>query len=324
MGDNTGIAWTDATWNCLRGCSRISEGCRFCYAESSAARFSGSGQPYEGLAVRNGSGAHWTGNIQFVEHLLTQPLHWKTPRRIFVNSMSDLFHEKVRTEWLNRIFAIMALCPHHTFQILTKRAEEMCQFFQDQQLEHHIKGIAWEILGHDRQRKFNHQNILQRPWPLPNVWLGVSVENQHAANERIPWLLKTPAAVRFLSVEPLLGLVDLSPFHIGWYRCPECRHARDPQEDEPLGTDVLCLGFHDECMTEDPLPIDGHHLHWIIVGGESGKDRRPMQLNWLEGVVAQCQAAEIPVFVKQDSALKPGQQGRIPPELWALKQFPKG
>src|SRR6185295_14646626 len=125
MADKSKIEWTDATWNPIRGCSVVSEGCRHCYAMQVAARFSDKGQAYEGLAYRNESGAHWTGKVRLIEEHLEDPLRWKRPRRIFVNSMSDLFHESIPDEWIDRVFSVMAMAPQHTFQILTKRPERM-------------------------------------------------------------------------------------------------------------------------------------------------------------------------------------------------------
>ncbi len=173
-----GIVWTDETWNPLRGCSRVSEGCRNCYAESVARRFDGPGLPYEGLIA---SGGQWNGQIKLVPEKLDEPLRWQRPRRIFVNSMSDLFHPNVPNEYIDRVFAVMALASQHTFQVLTKRPERMLEY-------------------------------LNRRTTMPNVWLGVSIENQVTADERIPLLLQTPAAVRWVSAEPLLRPVDL--FHV--------------------------------------------------------------------------------------------------------------
>src|SRR5690348_2206473 len=176
MGDKSKIEWTDATWNPIRGCSRISEGCRNCYAERVAARFAGLGQPYEGLAKYRGEGLrqigdrghidpHWTGEVRFIEEKLGEPLHWREPRRIFVNSMSDLFHEKVQDIWLNKIFSnVMEIATQHTFQILTKRPERM------------LKYLSW---------RWDDGRI-----PMRNIWLGVSVEDQKTADERIPLLLQ--------------------------------------------------------------------------------------------------------------------------------------
>lgn len=259
MSDDTGIEWTDATWNPIRGCSRVSEGCRNCYAESVAARFSGPGMPYEGLARRTASGeARWTGQVRVVEHQLDQPLRWKRPRMIFVNSMSDLFHDEVSDETIDDIFAVMAAAPQHAFQVLTKRPERMLAY---------MKRVGASS-PHDvvNARVFDLANTLSGAhvqWPLPNVWLGVSVENQAAADDRIPLLMQTPAAVRFLSCEPLLEMVDL-------------------MKPGP----VLAL--------ERLGPID-----WVIVGGESGPGARPMHPDWARLIQAQCAYAGVPFFFKQ-------------------------
>jgi len=185
MGDKSKIEWTDATWNPVRGCSVVSEGCRNCYAMQVAARFSGEGQAYEGLAYRNSSGAHWTGKVRLVEEHLEDPLRWKRPRRIFVNSMSDLFHESLDEIDIGQVFGVMALAKQHTFQVLTKRPARMLSILETARI----------CFDFDE--------------PLPNVWLGVSVEDQKTADERIPLLMKTPAALRWLSAEPLLGPIDL-------------------------------------------------------------------------------------------------------------------
>ena len=185
MSTATSIEWTDASWNPIRGCSRVSEGCRHCYAERMAFRFSGEGQPYEGLLRIDAAvdrQPQWNGRTELVPSHLLDPLRWRRPRRIFVNSMSDLFHESVPRDWLDRIFAVMACARQHTFQVLTKRPEAM--------------------------RRYSRE-VSSRRWPLPNVMLGVSVENQEAVESRVPVLLDTPAALRFLSIEPLLGPVYL-------------------------------------------------------------------------------------------------------------------
>ena len=232
MGAKTGIEWTDATWNPLRGCSRVSEGCRNCYAESVANRFKGPGQPYEGLIARAG---RWNGEIRLVPEKLLEPWRWVKPRRIFVNSMSDLFHPSVPFEYIAAVFFIMSVTTRHTYQVLTKRPERMREFFRwlatdgdgvylgavyqgdtllqimDEKVYEsahtipEIAALAWTPKGKTRGGYDNCGPI----FPYKNVWLGVSVENQATADERIPLLLEVPAAVRFLSVEPLIGSVDL-------------------------------------------------------------------------------------------------------------------
>lgn len=184
MADGSKIEWTEATWNPVRGCSRISEGCRNCYAEAVAARFSGPGQPYEGLAKMTPAGPRWTGQVAVIEKHMDDPRRWTRPRRVFVNSMSDLFHERLRDEEIDRVFAVMADAPQHTFQVLTKRA---------------IRMRAWAQRAAHLGRS-----------PPANVWMGVSVEDQIAAAERVDLLLDTPAAVRWLSLEPLIGPVVIS------------------------------------------------------------------------------------------------------------------
>lgn len=269
MSDKTGIEWTDATWNPIRGCSRVSQGCVNCYAERVAARFSGPGQPYEGLARMTASGPRWTGEVRFIEDAWLQPLRWKRPRRIFVNSMSDLFHEDLDVGDVARIFAVMARASQHTFQVLTKRPDRMLAF---------IAEFRTDVLDAWRRLPVRRTNLVGRepvPWPLPNVWLGVSAENQATADERIPLLLQTPAAVRFVSAEPLLGPIDFT------------RIGRDGPIDLSALEHIVGLGYNRP-------PLD-----WIIVGGESGPGARPMHPDWARSIRDQCQAAGVSFFFKQ-------------------------
>jgi len=282
MSDKTGISWTDATWNPIRGCSRVSEGCRHCYAEAVAARFSKPGQPYEGLAkigVATGHHPKWTGEVRFIAEHLADPLRWKRPRRIFVNSMSDLFHEKLTNEQIAAVFGVMAAAPQHTFQVLTKRARRMREWFewaaaQEPDAPNTCIGIAEssivDSVGRITSRVAGSYGHV--PWPLPNVWLGVSVENQEAADERIPELLRTPAAVRFLSCEPLIGPFDLA--------------AASPNA---------------RSLVED--------LDWLICGCESGRFARPCSVEWLRSLRDQCAAAEVPFFLKQAAESDMGRCG---------------
>ena len=226
MSDKTSIEWTTgpdgspgATWNPVRGCSRVSEGCRNCYAERVAARFSKPGQPFHGFAKVvaprdyldrvGGRRDGWTGRVELVPDKLDEPLRWRKPRRIFVNSMSDLFHESLSDDAIERVFGVMALAQHHTFLVLTKRADRMldwCRKFM--QLRAHLIDTDERSFG-DKRWEYG----VEFPGvPLPNVWLGVSVEDQETADERIPLLLETPAAVRFVSCEPLLGPLGLSRY----------------------------------------------------------------------------------------------------------------
>ncbi|HET6374196.1 MAG TPA: phage Gp37/Gp68 family protein, partial [Candidatus Polarisedimenticolia bacterium] len=257
MGDKTKIQWSEASWNCLVGCSRVSEGCRHCYAERTAYRAGAMGtKQYEGITKKVGGEVRWTGEVRFVESALDLPLRWKKPRRIFVNSMSDLFHEKVEDEWINRIFGVMAKAHWHTFQVLTKRPDRMLRYLTTTaaggrhiwEAAQAVAYPAWAITAHEPPSG----------WPLPNVWLGVSVEDQATADERIPLLLETPAAVRWVSYEPALGLASFfGPDSPTWNR-------------------------------------DGG-LDWIVVGGESGPDARPFDLAWARQTIAQCRAGGVPV-----------------------------
>ncbi len=278
MADRSKIEWTDATWNPLRGCSRMSEGCRYCYAEGMAARFSGEGQPFEGLT----SDGKWNGSIKLVEDKLLLPLRWRRPRRVFVTSVSDPFHPAVTDAMLDKLFVVMALAPQHKFQLLTKRPERMREY-----TNHSCGRIADAIIRFRRERGDSDMMVVPIPhirpgmpwWPLPNMWLGTSVENQQAADERIPHLLATPAAVRFLSCEPLLGPVDMA-----WALS---RNRLD-----------IAAGFHRRGHFSPGLetlrPLD-----WVIVGGESGPKARTMHPDWARSMRDQCAAAGVPFLFKQ-------------------------
>jgi protein gp37 len=269
---NTSIQWTDRTWNPVRGCSIVSPGCVHCYAMKQAHRFSGPGKPYEGLTKLSArSGPQWTGKVVTVESALLEPLSWRKPQRVFVNSMSDLFHEDVPDYFISEVFATMALAPRHTFQILTKRADRMRRWFE---CPGRVADVAVAIFKRypnlrDAERESRSR---VKDWPLPNVWLGVSVEDQQRADERIPLLLQTPAAVRFISAEPLLG-----PLNLGALPRPAHFHS------QPVGWETYLAD----------------RLHWVIVGGESGPGARPFDLAWARSIVQQCKAAGVACFVKQ-------------------------
>jgi protein gp37 len=268
MADRTGIEWTDATWNPLRGCTEVSPGCAHCYAAELATRFSGPGQPYEGLAYRDSNGrAHWTGVMRIVPEQLNRPLRWKRPRMIFVNSMSDLFHEDIPDLYIATVFAVMAEAHWHAFQVLTKRADRLALLASPRFFDAVVHAI-WsgaQLRRPDFGDVVNHVDIaadLVQRWPLPNVWIGTSVENQPTAMSRIPALRASNAAVRFLSIEPLLG---------------------------PLG----------------PLPLRsgngaaGSAIDWVIVGGESGPHARPIDPAWVRPIRDQCVRDSVPFFFKQ-------------------------
>lgn len=276
MGDQreSGIAWTDETWNPIRGCTRVSPGCENCYAERTAARFSDYGQAYYGLAVRKlktlGEGDNgartvprWTGHVRTVPEHLRDPLKWKRPRRIFVNSMSDLFHEKLGFERdIDPIFAVMGAAERHTFQVLTKRPKRMLEY----------------VLEYERR--------VQERIPR-NIWLGVTAEDQQRADERIPLLLQTPAAVRFVSVEPQLEHVDLKTWTASWADCPACERGH--------------VGFDEEgCCTACGADVVFHYgLDWVICGAESGPGARPFDEAWARSLRDQCASAGTAFFYKQ-------------------------
>ena len=224
MTQTTKIQWTEKNWNPVRGCRRVSEGCRNCYAEKMAGRFCGADQPYDGIVERTKKGARWTGEGKFITEKLDEPLRLRKPSMIFVNSMSDLFFEEFTFSQIAAVFGVMAAASEHTFQVLTKRPERAVEFFA--WLERHADDMAelypddskdWRRGNMIRAAALNathHKKLTEvvEQWPLPNVWIGVSAENQDTANERVPLLLELPAAVRFVSAEPLLGPIDLSPW----------------------------------------------------------------------------------------------------------------
>lgn len=310
MADHSAIEWTDATWNPLRGCSRVSSGCQHCYAERVAARFSGPGMPYEGLIHPSTGG--WNGKVQLVPEVLGQPWHWVKPRRIFVNSMSDLFHESVPFEYVAAVFWVMSVTTRHTYQVLTKRPERMLEFFQwllkrqdvDFYPVTHDKAGYWmanEVcdIGHENpaikalgwtpstSTRGGYDNC-GPGWPYHNVWLGVSVENQETADERIPLLLQCPAAVRWLSCEPMLGPVDLWPS--AFLPCPRSEGMiMDPT-----------TGAYECCKECDFTGVgDEPGIDWIVAGGESGTGARPMHPDWARSLRDQCASAGVPFFFKQ-------------------------
>lgn len=305
------IEWTTTTWNPTVGCSKLSQGCAHCYAVREAHRLGSNPNPkissvYEGLTHKNGT-INWTGKVRFIPERLEKPLHWRKPRRIFVDSMSDLFHEQVTDEQRDQIFAVMALTPQHTYQMLTKRADRMRAYLSD---GHRFQGIHEAIkqrLGYNSDRPaFNACDL-----PLSNVWLGVSVENQEQADMRIPLLLKTPAAVRFLSCEPLLEEIELYNKYL-----------------------------EKEIFSEVPRPIGVEKrttcCDWLIVGGESGHGARPCKLAWIRGIIRQCENANVPCFVKQlggnvwdeDERLQLRDRKGGDPSEWPhdlrVREFPRG
>lgn len=224
MATESHIEWTDTTWNPVTGCSKVSQGCKNCYAERLAHRLQAMGLH----RYRNGF------DVTLHEQTIDEPFRWKKPRKVFVNSMSDLFHEEIPFEYIQRVFDVMAAVPRHTFQILTKRSDR-------------LREVAGRL-----------------PWP-PNVWMGVSVESSDMLF-RVNHLEAVPAAVRFLSCEPLLG-----------------------------------------SLSQIPLS----HIHWVIVGGESGPGARPMEPSWVYEILHQCRAANVPFFFKQWGGVRKSRTGRV-------------
>jgi len=314
----TPIEWTDRTWNPVRGCARVSPGCEHCYAERVAHRFGGKGQPYEGLTVLGKHGPRWAGRARFVPEMLGEPLRWRKPQRVFVNSMSDLFHEDIADEEIAAVFGVMAACPLHTFQVLTKRPARMAEWFEwvgddpHMQLAGQADQVMNSLLAGRLYKHFDDEmGETDLPWPLPNVWLGVSCEDQQRADERIPLLLQCPAAVRFVSAEPLLGTIDF--LRVQW----PGRHK----------VDVLRGGgwFDGPFTLRQPGDSFVNHsdmatINWVIVGGESGPGVRPCHVDWIRDIVGQCKVAGVSCFVKQfGSALY-----RSPPTYLDLDGLARG
>jgi protein gp37 len=288
MADHSKIEWTDSTWTPIRArrdfngmrsgervplthigwhCEHVSEGCRNCYAEGINRRL-GTGLDFK-------PGHRKDIEIFLDEKMLLAPLKWKKPRMIFVASMTDLFADFVKDEWIDRVFAVMALCPQHRFQVLTKRARRMREYVAQRHSRNEVE-LAAERIKPSKDFPVSPKWCFE--WPLPNTWLGISAEDQPNADERIPDLLQTPAAVRFVSLEPLLGAIAIWP----WLHDSDC----DLQEHGAAGT----------CTCSEPRE---DRVDWVIVGGESGRNARPMHPDWARSIRDQCQAAGVPFFMKQ-------------------------
>jgi protein gp37 len=290
VADHSKIEWTEATWNPLAGCTAVSPGCDHCYAAALASGRLAHTPVYGGLA----DGGAFNGTIRLLPERLDQPLRWRRPRRIFVNSMSDLFHEGVSNDYVVRVFAVMALASQHVFQVLTKRHARMRALlnsvrFRIAVLDAIHLAVNGEIDGITvpRDAVVDHRRRVaallagnydaELPWPLTNVWLGVSVEDQHWADIRIPALVDTPTVVRWVSAEPLLGPVDFYSWLVD--------HG---DTDRPWG-----------------IPLD-----WVVTGGESGPDHRPADLDWFRAIRDQCVDAGIAYLHKQNGGRTSKSGGR--------------
>jgi protein gp37 len=280
-----------------------------CYAEKTAYRFSGPGMPYEGLVTMGAHGPRWTGKGLFVPEKLDEPLHVRRPidgsrHRFFVNSMSDLFFEEFSNEQIAAGFGVMAACPQHDFLILTKRIRRALDWFAwyegtsgaGASPNAAVMQAVQSVPGSADSSRHWYERGKDRPWPLPNVWLGVSVEDQKAADERIPDLLRCPAAIRFISAEPLLGPLDLRKYlnFGGICECPSDTKKSERCEGKGRKGWIRCNAA-------------GRRLDWIIAGGESGPRSRTCSTAWLE-TIAKHAAQQlgfgtrpwpVPVFIKQ-------------------------
>lgn len=262
---STKIQWTDETWNPIIGCSKISPGCVNCYAETMATRLAAMSIK-KVIPSLNGYpeiifGRKWNGKVVFMQQAISKPLAWRKPRKIFVCSMGDLFHESVPFEWIDMVMAIIACTPHHTYQILTKRPDRMAEYFScsKDMLISRWENAIYKMGICDKNDDLDSvvcyiYNRSEREWPLNNVWLGVTAENQEQANKRIPILLQIPSVIKFVSIEPMIDYVRLVRF----------------------------------------LP----ELHWVICGGESGQNARPINPDWVRNLRDACEDYERPFFFK--------------------------
>lgn len=314
----TAIQWTDEVWNPVVGCSRVSSGCDHCYAINMAHR--GMSPAHRGLTKLRPKdaarpGVDWTGDVRLLEGMLGRPLRWRAPRRVFVNSMTDLFHHAVPFPFIAAVFGAMASCPQHTFQVLTKRPERALEFFrwierraEDGKRLFPDEDPAWRIgqllavelnraagvSGYVPGKRANgYQDFDPRraAWPLQNVHLGVSVEDQATADERIPLLLQIPSVVRWVSYEPAIGGVDFTPWMWPTHWCWDARF-KTPEDAIAEGATAT--------RTRQRLVLQGSEfIDWIVIGGESGPGARPFDLAWARSLIKQVSAAGVPLFIKQ-------------------------
>ena len=285
MADGTKIEWTDATWNVINGCSVHSPGCTNCYAMKLAGTRLRDHPSRAGLTKMTKAGPVWTGDVRFNEKVLKDPLRWRKPRRIFVCAHGDLFHESVPDEWIDRVYAVMALCPQHTFQVLTKRSDRMRKYMTSLMRAAEVcpKAILTiPQLGRDVM-------VANATWPLPNVWLGVSAEDQARWDDRVADLEATPAAIRWVSIEPMLGPIDATYVCNGrWFFNP-----------------LTGSRWHDAPDGHGSRDQGANKIDWVVCGGESGPGARPMHPDWARSLRDQCAAVGVPFFFKQWGAFRP-------------------
>ena len=282
------IAWTEQTWNPIIGCSRISSGCENCYAEKMANRlaFIDNTAYYRNVVkFDNYVGGNefenkdkwfdevWNGKTHFVKSQLEKPFKWKNPRMIFVCSMGDLFHESVPFEWIDEVIARIAISDQHIFQLLTKRPDRMRDYFSEFR-EDQIRNIWWN--------KYKIYTTQKRYVQIPdNIWLGVTAENQIQAIKRIPTLLDIPAKIKFVSIEPMLSEINLIKLREG------------------ISLESNALNGECYSLEETYQDINNRKLNWVICGGESGSNARPMHPDWVRSLRDQCESANVPFFFKQ-------------------------
>lgn len=300
------IEWTEATWSPVIGCTKVSAGCKHCYAE----------REVETRWSKNPKSI-WYGR-SFTDVLCRpvalagagSPMRWKKPRRIFVCPRADLFHDDVPAAFLDQVFAVMAACPQHTFQVLTKRTASMRAYVNDYQRRQETTGIV--VPDSVMQYLRGRTSMPELLWPLPNVHLGVSIEDQPSADERIGELLQTPAAVHWVSAEPLL-----EPIWIAKLLRPTCSLHGALASD---GHCDVCVGRGLWSLPPHPRPSPKRRylpaIDWLVVGGESGPDARPVHPDWVRGLRDQCETAGVPFLFKQWGEWAPakdtaGQRGII-------------
>ena len=280
----TSIEWTEHSFNPVVGCTKASLGCQNCYALQMAVRLAHNPklpadvrERYISTVRKVGGKWEWSGKVALFPERLDEPLGRRKPTRYFVPSMGDLFHKDVPFWFVRNVWGMMALCPQHTFQVLTKRPKRMLDFVSREWVAHvHTERVT---------QRYTEPVLAGLCDILPNVWLGTSIENQAAADKRIPLLLQTPAAVRFVSAEPLLGAVELGK------RCQICGKYW-------FRSDLYCS--EGDCLTEDcGIDEDLVGLDWLICGTESGPGARPWDWDWIRSLRDQCQAARVPFFLKQ-------------------------